>query len=131
MLSFLNNWNPTKDQWISYLGTAVKVGGGFLVGRGVAISPDVTSIFFGPEALQFYAGVITAGLPIIRDRYIHSNSGKLAAASTLAAGPNPVIKKIETLPSAPPDIKAVADDKSVPGVVEAPSSYTPPPTMKR
>jgi hypothetical protein len=128
-LSFLY---PTKDQLISYIGTAAKVGGGFLAGRGITVSPDMTALFFGPEAIQLYAGLAAIIIPVIRDRYIHSDPGKLAAASSLATGPNPVIKPIETLPTAPPPIQAVAEDRNVPGVKPSTSSaYSPPPPIQR
>ncbi len=120
MLSFLY---PTKDQMISYLGTLSKWIGAGLVSRGVSISPDTVSIFAGPEALQFYAGILMAGLPLIRDKFIHSDAGKIAAASALAMGRDPAIKPIQALPDAPPAIAALAHDDSVPGVVPA----APPP----
>lgn len=116
MLSFLY---PTPDQMKSYLSTLVKVGGGFLAGKGYAISPDLAALFTGPEAIQFYSGIAMFVVPMIRDRLIHSPAGILASAGALAAGPNPVIKTIETLPTAPPEIKAVADSTSVPGVQPA------------
>jgi len=120
MLRFLYDWNPTKDQWISYLGTASKWVGSALVARGYTVSPDIAALLTGPEALQFYAGIIMGVLPLVRDRYIHSNAGKLAAASTLATGPDAVIKPIQTLPTAPLAITALAHDDSVPGVVPEP-----------
>jgi hypothetical protein len=120
MLNFLY---PTKDQMISYLGTVSKWIGAGLVSRGVAISPDTAAIFTGPEALQFYAGILMAGLPLIRDRFIHSNAGKLEAAAQLASGPSPAIRPIEVMPSAAPEIQKMAMDPAVPTVVVAP----PPP----
>lgn len=122
MLSFLY---PTKDQMISYIGTILKWGGSALATRGVTISPDMAALFAGPEAIQFYAGIVLMALPLIRDRFIHSDAGKLAAASALAVGPNPVIEKIKTLPTAPAPIQAVADDKSVPGVIPAVPPFVP------
>ncbi len=125
MLSFLS---PTKDQLISFLGTVFKWAGSALVARGYTVSPDITALFTGPEALQFYAGILMAVLPVLRDKYVHSDAGKLASASTLATGPNPVIKQIEVLPAAPAPIQALVPDKDVPGVKAAapPPPYTPP-----
>ena len=116
MMSFLY---PTKDQMISYVGTVAKWIGAGLATRGVTISPDIASVVAGPEAIQFYAGVFMMFVPLIRDRFIHSDAGKLAAASALAVGPAPVIKPIEALPTAPPPIQALADDRGTPGVVPA------------
>lgn len=128
MLSFLY---PTKDQMVSYLMTTVKWAGGFIAGRGFTISPDVWALLTGPEALQFYAGIVMFALPMVRDRLIHSPAGILASAGALAAGPNPVIKTIETLPTAPPAIQAVADDTSVPGVQPAAPPFSSPASSQR
>jgi hypothetical protein len=116
MLSFLY---PTKDQMISYLGTISKWIGAALLSHGVTVSPDVADVFTGPIALQFYSGIVLMVIPVLRDRFIHSNAGKLASAGSLAVGPNAQIKTIEVLPTAPPAIQAVADDSSVPGVQPA------------
>jgi hypothetical protein len=119
MLNFLY---PTKDQMISYIGTVFKWIGAALVTRGVSVSPDVASIFTGPEAIQFYAGIVMAALPVLRDKFIHSDAGKLAAASALAVGSNAVIKPIEALRTAPEPIAALAADNKVPGVTWAPAA---------
>ena len=129
MLNFLY---PTKDQMISYLGTAVKVAGGFLAGKGYTLSPDAAALLTGPQALQFYSGIVLFVLPMIRDKYIHSDAGKLASASVLAEGPNPQIKPILALPTAAPAIVALSKDDSVPGV--QPATPTPtyvPPSMRK
>lgn len=123
MLSFLY---PTKDQMISYIGTVFKWGGSALATRGVTVSPDMAALFTGPEAIQFYAGIVLMALPLIRDRFIHSDAGKLAAASALAVGPDPVIKPIEVSVAAPPEIQKLAIDPAVPGVVlPQPQSFVP------
>ncbi len=130
MLNFLY---PTKDQMISYLGTVVKVAGGFLAGKGYTLSPDAAALLTGPQALQFYSGIVLFVLPMIRDKYIHSDAGKLAAASVLAEGPNPQIPPIVPLPTASPEIAALAKDPNVPGVQNAPPlpAYVPPTASTR
>ena len=128
MLSFLY---PTKDQMISYLGTASKWIGSGLATRGVTISPDIASVVAGPEAIQFYAGIAMMLVPVIRDRFIHSDAGKLAAAAQLATGANPQIKPIEVTPAAAPELQKLAMDPTVPSVVVAPPAYVPPTSMRR
>jgi hypothetical protein len=123
MLNFLY---PTKDQMISYVGTVAKWIGAGLATRGVTVSPDIASVVAGPEAIQFYAGIVMMLVPVIRDRFIHSDAGKLAAASALAVGPDPQIKPIVPLPTAAPAIAALANDPNVPGVQPAAPTYVPP-----
>lgn len=119
MMSFLSLLVPTKDQMTSYIRTGFKWAGSSLVTHGVAVSPDLWSAVAGDSAVQVYTGIAMALIPVIFDRLIHSDAGKLAAASALAVGSNPVIEKIKTLATAPAPIQAVADDKNVPGVVPA------------
>jgi hypothetical protein len=66
-----------------------------------------------------------AALPVLRDRFIHSNAGKILSAGSLASGPNPQIKPIEVLPTAPPEIQKIANDRSVPTVVQADPATSP------
>ncbi len=128
MLNFLY---PTKDQMISYLGTVAKWIGAGLATRGVTVSPDIASVVAGPEAMQFYAGIVLMLVPLIRDRFIHSDAGKLAAASQLATGPDPQINPIVALPTASPEITALAKDDNVPGVRQSIPTYVPPTASMR
>lgn len=120
LLASLIPTSITKDQAISILGTLVKAIGSGLAARGVTISTDLWSLFAGPEALQFYAGIFLLILPMFRDWAIHSNAGKLAAASSV-----PGIEPIKVLNSAPPDIKAVAANPAVPMVVPSATVENP------
>lgn len=110
---------PTKEQIISLIGTLLKALGAGLAARGVTVSPDIWSIFAGPEAIQFYAGAVLIVAPAVNDWFIHSIAGKLKAAGTV-----PGIEPIKVLPTAPPEVQAVAADPNIPMVI--PVVRTPP-----
>lgn len=116
MLSFLSLLVPTKDQMTSYIRTGLKWGGSALVTHGISVSPSIWSAVAGDAAVQVYVGIVMAVIPVLVDRVVHSDAGKLKSAGTLATGPDPVIAPIIVLPEAPAPIQAVAEDKSVPGV---------------
>jgi len=119
MLSFLSLLVPTRDQMTSYIRTGIKWVGGALAGYGIAVSPQLWAAFAGPEAVQVYAGIGMAVITALIDRVIHSDAGKLKAASELANGPARQIEPILTLPTAEPAIAALAHDDRVPGVQPA------------
>lgn len=128
MLDFLKFLIPTKDQMASYIRSGFKIIGGSLATHGVAVSPDLWSAVAGDTAIQVYTGIAMAIVPVIIDGFRHSDTGNLKAAATLAVGPDPVIKPIEALPTAPPPIKELARDDAVPGVkLATPSVNTSPP----
>jgi len=110
-----------KEQVTSYIFTGLKFLGGALAARGVTVSPDIWSLLAGPDAVTFYAGIIMTVIPAVRDWFTHSNAGKLLAAGTV-----PGIEPIRVTRDAPPEVQAVAIDRSVPMVQLAdpePSPY--------
>jgi len=111
----------TKEQTTSFIFTALKFLGGALAARGITVSPDIASLLAGPDAVTFYAGVVMAAVPVVRDWFTHSNAGKLLAATTV-----PGIEPIRVSPTAAPEIQALAVDRTVPMIAVAalaPSPY--------
>ncbi len=73
--------NP--DQWLSLLRTLLKIGGMFLVSKGVLTDVDWTTI----------SGAVIMLAPVGWDIYVHSKAGKLASVAAM-----PEVKKIVTDP---------------------------------
>lgn len=123
------NLNLNAKTWQSTITTVGAIAGGALAWAGLANATDWAAavqkaVDFAPTAVSFIGGAISLGLTVYK-AFQHTDASTLAAAGALAAGPNPVIKTIETLPTAPPAIKAVADDATVPGVQPAASAFPP------
>jgi hypothetical protein len=78
-----------------------------------------------PGVVATISALTTLGLTIYK-AFQHTDSAVVAAAGTLAGGPDPQIRPIQALPTAQPAIQALADDKNVPGVVPAaPPAFVP------
>lgn len=80
--SLLSGAAPTKDQWVSLIGTLSKVLGSFLVTKG-AVSADSWATLFSPGAIESYAGVAFVLAPFVLDMVKHSISGQVKTAKAL------------------------------------------------
>jgi hypothetical protein len=80
--SLLSGVAPTKDTWISLLGTLSKTIGGILVGKGV-VTADSWTALAGPEAVSVYAGIAMVLTPVVRDLFKHSLKGQIKTAKAL------------------------------------------------
>lgn len=107
----------TRDQAISIAGSVVKGIGWVVATVGWQVSPSVQSTLLGPDAVTFYSGIVLAVVPMIYDWYKHSRAGAVMSANKV-----PGVEKIEIRQDASPEVKAIAEDDSIPKVVMVPSA---------
>jgi hypothetical protein len=101
-----------KAQAESVVRTIFKVAGTALAYRGISVSSDVANVLAGPEALQFYSGIVMVAVPMVWDWFVHSFSGKIAAVEAL-----PSVAKVVMAPNASPAAMTIVDDRDRPKVV--------------
>lgn len=93
--------NMNKEQMLSLLRTALKIGGTLITGHGYATSS-------GWEQLS---GGIVMIAPVIWDMFAHTDAAAVAVVEA-----NPDVKKIVIAPTASPAMKDVALDPARPKV---------------
>jgi hypothetical protein len=104
------NLIPNNDQIAHAVRWIVTTGGSLLTANGLATDSQVS----------MWSGIAITLTPLIQGAFSHTQAALLAKASVV-----PGVKTIEVLPNAPPNVQAVAADRSVPGVQPA-APYTNP-----
>jgi hypothetical protein len=110
------NLIPNSDQIAHAFRWALTSGGSVLTANGLASDSQVA----------MWSGIALTLMPLIQGAFAHTQAALLAKASMV-----PGIKPIETLPSAPPNVQAVAADSRVPNVVPAVPAPSPYATQRR
>lgn len=76
-----------REQFSSIIKYTMTAVGGWLAGHG--LNSGIVSALTGPDALTFYTGLFSVGIPAILSYFSHTTSAKLAAVEAM-----PEVKKI-------------------------------------
>jgi hypothetical protein len=121
IVAMLATWNPTRDQWQSYVRTFFQIAGTLVAKQGVAISPTLAAALFGDQAVVFYSGILMVVVPTVLSSIAHSRAGVLKSANGV-----PGVVAITIASSASADVQAVVKSDDFPKVVAVPG---PPPPL--
>ncbi len=100
-----------KEQISGIIKYIITASGGWLAGHG--LSSGIVSALTGPDALTFYTGLLSVGIPALLSYFSHTSSAKLAAVEAM-----PEVKKIVVAPTSSGPVKDVANDPDRPKVTE-------------